>query len=94
MVIDDKVVTWIIAGIGVFIALVTWLRTRRQDCRADGGMQVDITYIKRGVDDIRVSQQRLQDDLGRLSERVARVEESSKSAHHRLDEYIKLHPPD
>lgn len=86
MTIDDKAVGWIIAGLGVLIALLTWLRYRRQDFRQDGGMRTDIEYIKRGVDDIRVDQQRMREDMSRMAERVARVEG-------RLEDHI-MHPPD
>jgi|SRR5690625_134466 len=45
----------------------------------------DVDYIKRGVDEMRLEQK----DQGRrfdaLSERVTRVEESAKQAHHRLN---------
>jgi hypothetical protein len=41
-----------------------------------------------------VAQQRMQDDMGRISERVTRVEEVAKSAHKRLDEHINMHPPE
>lgn len=48
-------------------------------------IQFDVDYIKRGVDEMRLEQK----DQGRrfdaLSERVTRVEESAKQAHHRLN---------
>ena len=94
MTIDEGAIGWIIAAAGVLFALLTWLRTRRQDIRQDGGMRIDLEYIKRGVDDIRVDQQRMREDMGRMAERVTRVEESCKSMHHRLDQHINIHPPD
>jgi hypothetical protein len=94
MTIDEKTVSWIIAGLGVLVAILTWLRTRRQDFCQDGGMRVDLEYIKRGVDRISVDMQRMQTDLGEQAVRLARVEESAKQAHKRLDEHLKLHPPD
>jgi hypothetical protein len=91
MTIDKEAVGWIIAGLGVLVAVLTWLRTRRQDhyadAGADAGVRLDLEYIKRGVDDIRVDQQRMREDMGRMAERVARVEG-------RLDDHINMHPPD
>ena len=89
MTIDEKVIPWIIAGAGVILAALTWWRTRKkdvqQDAGANAGLRMDINYIKRGVDDIRIDQKCMREDVGKLSERVVRVEESCKSAHHRLD---------
>lgn len=92
----------ILGAVGVVCSIIfgsiAWKRTRQQDVTAevatDTGMKFDIEYIKRGVDSIQVVQQRMQDDIGRVSERVTRVEEVAKSAHRRLDEYINMHPPD
>lgn len=37
---------------------------------------------------------RLRDEMGTMADRLTRVEESAKQAHKRLDEHIKMHPPD
>jgi phage shock protein A len=42
-------------------------------------------YIKRGIEDIRVEQKAQGRRYDELAERVTRVEESAKSAHHRID---------
>ena len=109
MTIDDKVIPWVIAGVGVFFTGLSLWYSRRKDARqavqmatqavaqeakADASVRMDLEYIKRGVDDIRVDQQRMREDMGRMAERVTRVEESCKSMHHRLDQHINLHPPD
>ncbi|MNH39874.1 hypothetical protein D3C79_1011030 [compost metagenome] len=41
-------------------------------------------YIKRGVDDMRVEQKMQGQRFEALAERVTRVEESTKQAHHRI----------
>jgi hypothetical protein len=64
-------------------------RTVRQETvaevRQSTTLQTDVEYIKRGVDDMRVEQRVQGQRFDALSERVTRVEESSKQAHKRLD---------
>ncbi|MBP1905862.1 hypothetical protein J2Z32_002510 [Paenibacillus turicensis] len=64
-------------------------RTIRQDAAQDAGtvtaLQTDLEYIRRGVDDIRLDQRVQAQRLDALSERVTRVEESTKQSHKRLD---------
>lgn len=51
----------------------------------DAELRTNMEYIKRGIDDVRVEQKVQGQRFDQLAERVTRVEESSKSAHHRLD---------
>jgi membrane protein implicated in regulation of membrane protease activity len=46
----------------------------------------DIGYIKAGVDDMKREQKESNERHYALVERVTKVEESTKSAHHRIDE--------
>ncbi|GIO06198.1 hypothetical protein J31TS6_22260 [Brevibacillus reuszeri] len=69
-----------------------WLgrsRTIRQDAAQQAGtdamQRADVDYLKRGVDDIRLEQRAQGQKFDALSERVTRVEESAKQAHHRLN---------
>lgn len=80
----------IVAGISGIV--LGWLgRTKsmqkdaRRDGKTDGALQSDVEYIKRGVDDIRVDMRLQGQKVDGLSERVTRVEESTKQAHKRLD---------
>jgi hypothetical protein len=69
-------------------------RTIRQDAAHDAGtvsaLQTDLEYIRRGVDDIRLDQRVQSQRIDVLSERVTRIEESSKSLHKRTDELRNL----
>jgi hypothetical protein len=47
-------------------------------------------YIKRGVDDVRLVQREQGRSFEALAERVTRVEESAKQAHHRPDRIDRL----
>lgn len=67
-------------------------KSKFQDGQDDGGMRGDIKYMRNSVDDLRLDVKefgRKQDQLGervaKSEERLARVEESNKSAHKRID---------
>jgi len=88
--------TELLALISVALALtgivLGWLgraRTIRQDAAQQAGtdamQRADVDYLKRGVDDIRLEQRAQGQKFDALSERVTRVEESTKQAHHRLN---------
>jgi len=52
-------------------------------------MRAELGYIRKGVDDIRIDLKANEKQMQRLSERVTRVEESSKQAHKRIDNLEK-----
>ena len=89
MTIDEKVIGWLIGAVGVLIAALAWIRNRKMDTRQDAGdsagIRLDVDYIKRGVDTIQVDLRQMRDNVGELSVRVARGEESTKQAHKRID---------
>lgn len=53
--------------------------------KVEGSLEADILYIKRRTDDVLLEQKDTNRNISLLTERVARVEESSKSAHNRID---------
>lgn len=73
---------------GIVLGWLGRSRVIRKDAAAeaiqDATIRSDVDYIKRGIDEVRLEQK----DQGRrfdaLAERVTRVEESAKQAHHRL----------
>ena len=54
--------------------------------KKDGALKTDIEYIKRRTDEVLLEQKDTNRVVGSLSERMVRVEESTKSAHKRIDE--------
>ncbi|MDQ0114344.1 hypothetical protein [Paenibacillus harenae] len=94
---DQPTIMMLLSAAGIISAIVLgWIgqnRAIKQNTRSDAGnnatMKTDVDYIKRGVDEMRLEMR----DQGRrfdaLSERVTRVEESAKQAHHRLDRVEK-----
>lgn len=84
-----SIVSVVAALSGIILGWLGRSRTIKQDTVAEASrdalMRADMEYIKRGVDDLR-SDIRLQGKrFDELSERVTRVEESAKQAHHRIN---------
>ena len=51
-------------------------------------MSADISYIRTSIDDIKVDNRVIKEDINSLQAKVARVEQSAESAHRRLDDHI------
>lgn len=81
--------TSIIAAVAAISGIVLgWLgrsRTIREDGAEDGELRASVEYIARGVDDLRVEIRSQGQRYDLLAERVTRVEESAKQAHHRIN---------
>ncbi|MBV4421005.1 hypothetical protein [Clostridium tyrobutyricum] len=56
------------------------------DAKGDTQLKMQLDYISRGVDDIKLDIKDQNRKISSLIERVARIEESVKSAHHRIDD--------
>lgn len=61
----------------------------KSEGKKDGELKADTEYIKRRIDDVLLEQKDTNKTLGVHADRLARVEESVKSAHHRLDDFKK-----
>ena len=62
----------------------------KEEASESSEIKTSLAYISKGVDDIRIDIKANERRVSELSERVTRVEESTKSAHHRLNEYIAV----
>lgn len=80
-------ITGTIFGIG--IGYLNWRRVSNEDIKQtamhDGKLQSDISYIKRGIDDIRVDMKVQEKRHNELVERVVKVEQEVIAAHKRID---------
>lgn len=86
------VISLISAAAAISGIVLGWLghaRTSRKDAAndaaADADLRTSVNYIRQAVDELRVEIRLLRQDYADLVERVARVEESAKSAHRRID---------
>lgn len=89
----------IIALGSLLVAFITLLISARRDTRGEAANQAQLVAkldsIASVVDDIREEQRVMRERLDSYAERLARVESSVKSAHHRLDQMATpYHPPD
>ena len=80
----------VFGALGFIIAYLTFQKNKKKDNveegQSRGAMASDIGYIKAGVDDLKRETRETRSAVGELNERVTRVEESCKQAHHRIDE--------
>ena len=87
----------LVSVLGVIIAYQTYQLNRQKDVKSDtregakqdAKLQTRLDYISKGVDDIRIDLKANEKQMIALGERVARVEESSKQAHKRIDKLEK-----
>ena len=91
MTIDPSVLIGIACTIlGAVLGILGWRRNSNKDLRTaaedNGELRSDIKYIKGGIEDIKVDMRVRDKEIGVLTERVTRVEESTKQAHLRINE--------
>lgn len=86
---NEMTTSEIISFAAMIVALLMLILTGRRDTRGgaseQGELRSTLRGIANGVDDIRVEQRAMRKDIVDLSMRVGKVEESAKSAHHRID---------
>lgn len=75
--------------VGATVSYLTFQRNKSNSIRADTREEADtrakLDYISRGVDDIRVDIKTQDRKINDMNERLIRAEESTKSAHKRID---------
>ena len=78
------------AAVGAIVSWTAFTRKSKKDTEKvgehKGVLASDIGYIKAGVDDLKRESRETRRDIGDLSTRITRVEESCKQAHNRIDE--------
>ena len=92
MPIETIVSICIALGALMFTAL-SFRRTQHQDTSADATeratMTADIRYIRTSIDEIKLENRAIRNDLDELKTKVVEIEASTKSAHKRLDDLKK-----
>lgn len=94
-------VTVICTIVGAIIGYMSYQKKNQKDIENDASqkalMSSKLDYISNAVDNIRIDFKELKIDVknqdakvNSMNERLIKVEESTKSAHHRLDTFEKL----
>jgi len=95
MYISPPIISIIVVAIGVIIAFLSFKRGNikdiRQDTKDSAVVSTKLDFITQGVNSIQIKIESQDSKFNALSERIIRVEESSKQAHKRINdiEYIK-----
>ena len=76
-------------GFGIYQGVSNLRRNDRQDNRTEAtqitAVIVKLETIGEGVNEIKVDMRNIKNEINDIRERLTKVEESTKSAHHRLD---------
>lgn len=87
----------VLSAIAVVLSLVALLLNSRKETRQEAAgsarLEAKLDGIQSGVEDIRVETRTTRARLDGIAERLSAVENSCRSAHHRLDQ-LQAHPPD
>lgn len=84
-------ISLLIAIVGCFIGLAGWLANRDKKIANDSEFKGSVNAKLDMVLGIKGEVKRLEDDFKEMSKKIVVVEESTKSAHKRIDEHITSH---
>ncbi len=82
---------------GIVFGLVTLFRNKKSDDtsegKQDGIILTQMGYMQAGIDDIKKDNREFREDVQKLHETVARIDESNKQAHKRITKLEEYHKP-
>lgn len=82
-------------GIGCVIGVLGYKKSQKKDnddkVKHDTTIDIKLDNIAKNVDEIRLDNKDFSKSMTSLSERVTKVEESTKQAHKRIDNLEELH---
>lgn len=95
--IIKTVIITICAMVAAYYTVKSSIRLTRQDIKTDIKVETKINavietkldYVAKGIDDIKLDYREQSRHLNSLDLRLVAVEESTKSAHKRIDELVK-----
>lgn len=86
----ETIISLVIAFGALLFTALSFRRTANQDTSATATeratMTADIKYIRTSVDDIKVDNRVIKENIGQLQTKVAKVEQAVESAHRRIDD--------
>jgi peptidoglycan hydrolase CwlO-like protein len=89
----ETIISLAVAVCALIFTALSFRRTSNQDTSETASqratMSADIRYIRSSIDDIKLDNKAIQNDVTELKTKVVEIEQSSKSAHKRLDDLIR-----
>ncbi|MDP4144171.1 MAG: hypothetical protein Q8936_06745 [Bacillota bacterium] len=73
------------AAVGLLSALNYAKKEAKEDTACNTRLETKLDYIGKNVDDIKLDLRNTSSKIADMDIRIARVEDSTKSAHHRID---------
>lgn len=86
---DTNTVSLMIAIAGCFVGLAGWLRGRDGKLSNDAEWKGQVNAKLDIIAGVKTDVADLKEEVSNLEKKVVVVEQSAKSAHHRLDEHIR-----
>jgi septal ring factor EnvC (AmiA/AmiB activator) len=90
--------TWIpivLSCLTALAAIITLAKNGKKDTAAEAiqraKMTADIEYIRASIDEIKLENRAIKNEISELKAKVVEIEASTKSAHKRLDDLRKEH---
>ena len=89
----ETIISLGVALCALLFTALSFRRTQNRDTSESASeratMTADIKYIRTSVDDIKVDNRVIKENIGELQTKVARVEQSVEAAHQRIDDLKK-----
>ena len=83
----------VLSCVMAIVAIITLAKNTKKDTQDDAvqraTLAADLKYIRDGVDDIKLDNRVIKEDIGKLQTKVAQIEQSVESAHQRIDDMKK-----
>ena len=90
---DNVSIMLLCSLIACVVGFLSYIRAGKKETKEEAACttrtEAKLDYVIKGVDDIRLDMRDHGRKIDNMNERLTRTEESTKSAHHRLDEHVK-----
>lgn len=89
----ETLVAIVVPLLALGFTAMSFRRTENHDTSAAATeratLTADVRYIRSSIDEIKLENKSIQKDVSELSRKMVQIEESTKSAHKRIDEMIE-----
>lgn len=79
--------------IALAFTVMSFRRNEHHDTSAEATeratLAADVKYIRSGIDEMKIENRKMREDVSELTKKVVEIEASAKSAHKRIDDIVK-----